>query len=164
MIYAISDLHGCYEKYEQMLELIRLSEKDTLYILGDIVDRGPDGIRILLDLMKRENAEPLRGNHDVLAMSLLKKLSEPSMRHSKKLLEVVGLWFQDGGEATYRAFAALDPKTRRKVLDYMDRFLVYEELTVNGREFSCPIPSREGTDAGLRFLQMGGFCPGRTGI
>ena len=42
MIYVMSDLHGCFDKYLLMLEKIKLSEKDTLYILGDVVDRGAD--------------------------------------------------------------------------------------------------------------------------
>ena len=50
MIYAMSDLHGCYDKYIKMLEKINFNENDMLYILGDIVDRGPDGIKILLDI------------------------------------------------------------------------------------------------------------------
>ena len=64
MIYVMSDLHGCFDKYLLMLEKIKLSEKDTLYILGDVVDRGADGVRILLDIAKRKNVVMLRGNHD----------------------------------------------------------------------------------------------------
>ena len=37
-----------------MLEKINFSDEDTLYILGDIVDRGPDGIKIYQDMMKRK--------------------------------------------------------------------------------------------------------------
>ena len=48
MIYAMSDLHGCYEKYIQMVEMIRFKSEDTLYVLGDVVDRGEDGVKILL--------------------------------------------------------------------------------------------------------------------
>ena len=40
MTYAISDIHGCYEEYIKLLEKINFSEDDTLYILGDICDRG----------------------------------------------------------------------------------------------------------------------------
>ena len=40
MTYAISDIHGCYEEYIKLLEKIGFSEDDTLYILGDIFDRG----------------------------------------------------------------------------------------------------------------------------
>ena len=37
----MSDIHGEYDKYLAMLEQIDLSEDDTLYVLGDVVDRGP---------------------------------------------------------------------------------------------------------------------------
>ena len=52
MIYAVSDLHGCYDKYRKLLE--RLTSDDSLYILGDIVDRGSEGMKILLDLINRK--------------------------------------------------------------------------------------------------------------
>ena len=74
MIYVMSDLHGCFDKYLLMLEKIKLSEKDTLYILGDVVDRGADGVRILLDIAKRKNVVLLRGNHDDTALIILKNL------------------------------------------------------------------------------------------
>ena len=51
MIYCMSDIHGDYEKYCRMLEIIRLREEDRLYILGDVVDRGPEPIQILLDMI-----------------------------------------------------------------------------------------------------------------
>ncbi len=71
MIYAVSDIHGCYEKYVQLLEIIRFSEGDTLYVLGDVVDRGSGGIRVLQHMKEHGNILPLRGNHEVLAASLL---------------------------------------------------------------------------------------------
>ena len=53
MIYAISDIHGCFAQYQAMLREISFSSRDTLYVLGDVIDRGPDGIRILQDMMLR---------------------------------------------------------------------------------------------------------------
>lgn len=50
MIYVMSDLHGCYEKYVQMLKIIEFNSDDFLYIVGDVIDRGEDGIKILLDI------------------------------------------------------------------------------------------------------------------
>ena len=69
MIYAISDIHGCYDKYMAMLEKIGFSDDDTLYVLGDVVDRGEDGIRVLFDMLERENVIPIKGNHDYLALN-----------------------------------------------------------------------------------------------
>ena len=42
MIYAMSDLHGYYDKYTKMLEKITFSDDDTLYILGDV--NGNDSV------------------------------------------------------------------------------------------------------------------------
>ncbi|MBR6834691.1 MAG: metallophosphoesterase, partial [Oscillospiraceae bacterium] len=53
MVYVMSDIHGEYDKYRRMLEKIRFSDNDILYILGDVVDRGPEPAKILLDMMKR---------------------------------------------------------------------------------------------------------------
>ena len=40
MYYAISDIHGRFDKYQEMLELIEFALRDTLYVLGDVIDRG----------------------------------------------------------------------------------------------------------------------------
>ena len=44
MIYCVSDIHGELDKFEQMLELIRFSDEDHLYVLGDVIDRGALGV------------------------------------------------------------------------------------------------------------------------
>lgn len=75
MTYAMSDIHGEYEKYKKMLELIAFSKDDELYVLGDIVDRGNEPIKVLLDMMERPNVFPIMGNHDLLALDILRKLS-----------------------------------------------------------------------------------------
>ena len=65
--YVMSDLHGNFCAYQKMLEKIELTSEDKLYILGDILDRGPNPIKIILDLMNRPNVEILAGNHCVMA-------------------------------------------------------------------------------------------------
>ena len=75
MIYCMSDIHGDYEKYCRMLETIQLCDEDTLYILGDVVDRGPEPIPILLDMMKRPNVRPILGNHEYMAVVCLRPLA-----------------------------------------------------------------------------------------
>ncbi len=54
MRYIIADIHGCYNEYINLLKKIKFTDKDTLYILGDVVDRGPEPIKILQDMMKRK--------------------------------------------------------------------------------------------------------------
>lgn len=77
MIYVVSDLHGCYDKYKALLDRLNLTENDSLYILGDIVDRGDGGMAFLLDLAKRKNIFSYRGNHDHCAQMLLRKFAIP---------------------------------------------------------------------------------------
>lgn len=40
MYYAMSDIHGRFDKYKEMLSLIDFTPRDTLYVLGDVIDRG----------------------------------------------------------------------------------------------------------------------------
>ena len=47
MIYVMSDIHGQARRFHSILDQIALKDEDTLYILGDVIDRNPDGIRIL---------------------------------------------------------------------------------------------------------------------
>ena len=37
MHYVISDIHGCYAQFTELLGLIDFKDTDTLYVLGDIV-------------------------------------------------------------------------------------------------------------------------------
>lgn len=53
--YVISDIHGEYDKFITQLEKIDLKDSDTLYILGDVVDRGPNPVKTLLKLMEMPN-------------------------------------------------------------------------------------------------------------
>ena len=53
--YVISDIHGMYSKFIELLNKIKLKDTDTLYILGDVLDRGPDPIKTLLKIMSMPN-------------------------------------------------------------------------------------------------------------
>ncbi|MDE7280156.1 MAG: fructose-bisphosphatase class III, partial [Ruminiclostridium sp.] len=59
-----------------MLEKIRFSENDALYVLGDVIDRGGEGIRILRDIMARPNVKMLMGNHEKMAIDALPVTAE----------------------------------------------------------------------------------------
>ena len=135
MNYVMSDLHGQYDKYIAMINRLKLQE-DTVYIIGDIVDRGIGGIRILKDLMTRKNVVILRGNHDWTAYRLLKQIAEKSpLVKSDKFTEAFALWLEDGGYSTWEEFKKLSEQERTEVLKFMDSFALYEELTVSGRRY-----------------------------
>lgn len=62
--YVMSDIHGMAELLWEMLEQIQFSASDTLYILGDMIDRGPDPAGVLDTVMAQENIIALMGNHE----------------------------------------------------------------------------------------------------
>ena len=141
MTYVMSDLHGRYEQYRRMLEVIGFSEADELYILGDVVDRGPEPVRILTDMSMRPNVYPILGNHEYMAEYLLAKLSaeitdDNAEGHlTAEDLSALAGWLVDGGQTTLEEFRRLTPDERLGILDYLSEFSPYEELDVNGRRF-----------------------------
>ena len=66
MTYVLSDIHGNLRRFESIMKQIDLQSDDTMYVLGDVVDRYPDGIKILRRIMKMPNAKMLMGNHSDL--------------------------------------------------------------------------------------------------
>ena len=56
-IYVCSDIHGRYDRFLELLDVIEFDEKDELYILGDAIDRGPESIAIIKYIMKNENIQ-----------------------------------------------------------------------------------------------------------
>lgn len=140
MIYCMSDIHGDYEKYRRMLETIPLREEDALYILGDVVDRGPEPIAVLLDMMKRPNIRSILGNHEYMAVlclrTLVKEITEETMVDlpAETRRDFVN-WQQEGGASTLDGFLRLDAAQRKEVLEYLLEFELYEEVTVNGNRY-----------------------------
>ena len=63
MLYVLSDIHGNERRFRSILKQIDLRPEDTLYVLGDVIDRHPGGLRILRQLMSLINVRMLLGNH-----------------------------------------------------------------------------------------------------
>lgn len=136
MIYAVSDLHGCCEKYKKLLDTVPIGSADTLYVLGDVIDRGDGGIDILLDMMSRDNVKPLLGNHESLALKVMKSIAAGFLDVELICKTRAGIiWLLSDGEPTLRAFCALTQERQKAVIDYIESFGIYDEITVNGRRF-----------------------------
>ena len=146
MIYAISDIHGCYEKYIDMLKKFGFNYNDKLYVLGDVLDRGNGGIDVLLDMINRKNVIPLFGNHDYTAYIILDAIcTNKELVHTKQFDSVLKQWLSDGGEPTYNAFMALNNEDKNRILLYMSTFSYYYEVTIGEKRFllSHTLPEKE---------------------
>lgn len=138
MTYVISNIHGNYQKFQSILSQISFRDSDVLYLLGDIVDYGEESMELIEDLSVRVNVYPIAGEHDFLAMKMLKgfsKMLESGAKPDMEFIAEMTMWAQEGGEATLEAFRALDEEQREGVLEYLEEMTLFEELEVGGQEY-----------------------------
>ena len=88
--YVFSDVHGHIAPLRRIFERVSPSESDRIFMLGDMIDRGPDPLGVLR--FCRQIAEQgntvLMGNHEDLMISYYNKPWDPS--------NLVN-WFTNGG-------------------------------------------------------------------
>ena len=139
MIYAVSDLHGCYDPYKKLLYRLCLRADDTLYVLGDVIDRGPDGFQILLDMASRPNVVGLMGNHEAMAIDAISSLMRCAVGHGarghSRAEEAVDLWFSNGGEVSLDGFLCLEEGEMQAAWNYMCAMTLYREVEAGERRF-----------------------------
>jgi bis(5'-nucleosyl)-tetraphosphatase (symmetrical) len=76
----IGDVQGCDDALQRLLDEISFSpSRDTLYLLGDLVNRGPQSATVLRRLMGYGNAaQAVLGNHDLHLLALAAGVRQPS--------------------------------------------------------------------------------------
>ena len=81
-LYCIGDLQGCNAPFQRLLEKIDFSpSRDTLVLLGDLVNRGPDSLAMLRSLTALgESAQCLLGNHDLHLLAVANGIRKPGRR------------------------------------------------------------------------------------
>ena len=140
MIYVMSDLNGEYEKYKAMLDKIQLRDEDTLFVLGDVIDRGNQGIRILLDMMNRENVCPISGNHEYMASCcfgwLKNGITQENMNKLKdEQVQDLADWMANGAYPTIRELTLLSRDEQDAVFEYVLNFPLYEVVYVKQQKY-----------------------------
>ena len=101
-IFVIGDVHGCNKTLHEMIfKVIRLRTVDRLYLLGDLIDRGPGSREVLDTIMRLQSAgyfiRSVRGNHEEMLLD--------ACRNRNGFL----LWIENGGRATLQSFGVEDP-------------------------------------------------------
>ena len=140
MTYVMTDLHGEYDKYKEMLELIDFSDKDTMYINGDVCDRGSEAAKIYLDIMSRDNIFVIKGNHEVMAETHLEYLLKEHHENGINILELFSehdlwLWFKNGGDATVISLFDEYEENRLRILDYIKSLPYFRTVDANGKHY-----------------------------
>jgi serine/threonine protein phosphatase 1 len=120
-LFAISDIHGCYRTfYELVIKIINLKKSDRLILLGDYIDRG-DQIREVVDFIidlkeKGFDVTTLKGNHEAM---LFGSILDPDM---------FALWMMNQGATTLESFGVSDAsRMEKKYFDFFNSLEYYRE-------------------------------------
>ena len=136
MIYVMSDIHGHEERFNSVMNQINLQDEDTLYILGDVVDRNRAGIRILRRIMQMPNAKMLLGNHEYMMLEAISYLPKPNERWGHLgYNEESRIWDSNGGAKTYRSLKYMRKDLREETLNYVRKLQINFEIEVNGFKY-----------------------------
>lgn len=124
--YVIADLHGEADRFHQLLTLISFSSSDVMYIIGDVIDRGPSGIQLLLEIMSTSNLVLLLGNHEYM-MTQFFSPNATELDHRR--------WNRNGNSPTLSAFSALTSVQQSKVLAFLRQLPSHLDIAVSGQRF-----------------------------
>ncbi len=119
MDYCISDIHGYYDLFCRLMDKIKFGGGDRLFVLGDMIDKGPDSIRLAKLIFSMPNAVCIAGNHEYDFLKYYRGLMRQTQDYDG-VLRKLRAYFADG--------ALLDWKTVDK-FDFLpfyaetDRFL-----------------------------------------
>jgi len=75
--FAISDIHGCHQTFLALLDTLKLTKEDELYLLGDLIDRGPQSVMVMDHVMKMTEegykVTTLMGNHEYMFLQAIEE-------------------------------------------------------------------------------------------
>lgn len=122
MTYFVSDIHGEYELFCSLLEKINFSDDDTLYICGDILEKGNSSLKVLELISKKKNIKCVLGNHDRNFLNFYHRIMEKSPTDFDIVLSCLReFFFDEEGTLTW------------DMVDYLDALPYYIET----EDFIC---------------------------
>lgn len=154
MTFVIGDIHGQKEKYLEMLEKLSPADTDAVFVLGDVIGIGSDGIEILKDMMYRSNIFPVLGEQEYMARELFPLISSAKdIEEAKALLsgekaELFEKWLKMKSEKTIADFLSLDEENKESIIDYLSEFAPYEEIEAGGKTFVLVHAGIDGFEEG----------------
>lgn len=122
--YVFSDVHGHRAALDRALERVAPAEGDSLFCLGDMIDRGPDPVGVLRLVRSLPGAVALLGNHEDLMLDCL--------RHGDDALAAMN-WGINGGGVTSEGLEALAAEERAELLDWVSTRPRSARVRVGGR-------------------------------
>ena len=121
--YVTSDAHGHVRALDEALEAASPAADDTVYVLGDMIDRGPDPVGVIRLVRGLPNVRVLMGNHERMMLDTL------AVREDMDDF----LWAINGGSSTMAGLDALPREEFVDVVDWISHLPLYDVIEVAGR-------------------------------
>lgn len=144
MIYVTSDLHGYPKnKFMRFLSDSGFSDKDELYVLGDVIDRNGDGgIEMLRWIINQPNVHFLLGNHEDMLLEcsfIFDEITDLSISSlSENEMDALLNWLENGAKPTIDSLRTLfreEPDVIPELLAFLEDAPMYEVLDVSGKKY-----------------------------
>jgi len=132
MIYAMSDIHGCYKALEERMKLVDLSGENRIIFLGDYLDYGPQSgqvLRYIFNLQKKHGKEKvvvLKGNHEAMFLEWIDEYK----RELTPLMEQMAYdsWLKTDSEHRYNVFRTLVTEDQFKELTEVEKTASFAKI------------------------------------
>lgn len=140
MVYVMSDLHGQSAAFFDILKQIDFSDKDELYIAGDIVDRGPDFYAIYKYIAEHSNVHMLMGNHEKMILDFADAVGgtfdeNTNLLGSRNARIAYAHWMRNGGDITFTQLLNLTKEKRDEFLNFIRSLPYYKIIEIYGKKF-----------------------------
>ncbi len=125
--YVLSDIHGHHRALDQLLGEISPASEDDLWVLGDMIDRGPDPVEVMRTVHGLSNAHVLMGNHEELMLDyLLGEGADPTAAIN---------WGMNGGGMTEEGLARLPGDEAADLVEWVHSLPLAAHIEVQGRPY-----------------------------
>ena len=143
MIYVSSDWHGWpLAEIQKLLEKANFGENDFLFVLGDVIDRGEEGVELLRWLVNQPNIQMLMGNHEDMMLAcdfLFQEVTDESLDSlTADEMDLLYGWNYNGAAPTIEGLQKLlqeDPDAFEGIVEYLRELPLYEVVEAGGRTF-----------------------------
>ena len=158
-IYACSDLHGKYNLWKSIKNYLK--NEDTLIFLGDAIDRGPDGLKILYEIMKKPNTIYLCGNHEDMMSKAIRKIKDSIETGETYYIydNDFMLWIQNGGNTTLDEVMKLNEKGLISLMYNIKHIKGNNEFTVSASNAGYYVRFKPNTSSNYISLSLNTTAP-----
>ena len=135
--WVVGDIHGCYDDFMKLLNNKEIKTEDTIILIGDIVDRGPDSYKMIKWAMNNitENGkyQMILGNHEdeliwgyQITLDWNKNKEFIDIAHYQCNYDFSLYMYEAGYESVYDV---------KPIIDWFNNLPIYKRLTVNNQEY-----------------------------